>query len=419
MRAIPPLLLAVALASAGATSLSAQIRRNPTGVNVNATGATTVFITFGNLEGYRPVEALWCGELVSASPELGDKCDPGTVFGALPIRFDRSRFSGTDGFSDVMSIPPSVARRAYQAAEAGADSRFFYVRRFADPEGVRPDQYVAVTCRLTGGGARTPLALLDVRLRFAGDDPVLAVPAGSTPPPLEARITYNGTGRLVGRWEVVLPGEEPPSAEDLLTEATLPGELRGTQKRYTELARFNVFLPPSGEIVLPGPSPEELPVAVNGLHQVLLRIEASDDKEGDVDLAAAGAGDGILPTGAVAGFPLPALRYFVGDAGASGVAGTRLRLLEPVPDAGVPGGAFLVFSWSQTASAVLYRLQVRDAGGEEVLSAVVQAGVASYAAPPFLVSDHVGEVLEWRVVSLDGEGDEVERTPWRPLRMEG
>lgn len=415
MRATTLLLLALALAMPA----SAQIRRNPTGVNVNATGPTTVFVTFGNLEGYAPIEALWCGELVSASPALGDKCDPGTVFGALPVRFDQSRMSGTDGFSDIMSIPPSVARRAYQAAEGGADSRFFYVRRFVDPAGIRPDQYVAVTCRLTGGGARTPLALLDVQLRFAGDDPVLSLAAGAVPPPIEARIAYNGTGRLVGRWEVVLPGEEPPSAEDLLTEATLPAELRGTQKRYTELERFNVFLPPTGEVVLPGPPQDELPVDVNGLHQILLRIEASDDKEGDVDLAAAGAGEGILATGAVAGFPLPVLRYFVGGAGAAGIAGARLRLMEPMPDAGVAGGALLVFSWSQTASAVLYRLQIRGAEGEEVLSAVLQAGVASYAAPPFLTTDHAGEVLEWRVVSLDGDGDELERTPWQPLRVGG
>ena len=415
MRATLLLLLGLVLAMPA----SAQIRRNPTGVNVNAAGATTVFITFGNLEGYVPIEALWCGELVPASPALGDKCDPGTVFGALPVRFDQSRLSGTDGFSDIMSIPPSVARRAYQAAEGGADSRFFYVRRFVDPAGIRPDHYVAVTCRLTDGGARTPLALLDVQLRFAGDDPVLSVPAGAAPPPLEARIAYNGTGRLVGRWEVVLPGEEPPSAEDLLTEATLPAELRGTQKRYTEIERFNVFLPPAGEVVLPGPSPDRLPMDVNGLYQILLRIEASDDKEGDVNLEAAGAGTGILPTGAVAGFPLPVLRYFVGGAGAVGTAGARLRLLEPTPGAGVAAGALLVFSWSQTASAVMYRLQVRGADGEEVLAAVLQAGVASYAAPPFLTTDHAGETLEWRVLSLDGGGDEVERTPWQRLRVQG
>jgi hypothetical protein len=417
MRAVS-LLMVAALAGG---PLSAQIQRNPTGVNVNATGATTVFITFGNLEGYRPVEAIWCGELVPASPDLGDRCDPGTVFGSLPVRFDQSRLSGQDGFSDIMSIPPSVARRAYQAAAGGSDSRFFYVRRFVDPQGIRPDQYVAVTCRLTAGGARTPLALLDVQLRFAGDEPVTAVRSGLAPPPVEARIAYNGTGRLVGRWEVVLPGEDPPTPEDLLTEATLPGELRGTQRRYTELSRFNVFLPPTGEIVVPGPAPESLPVDADGLYQILLRIEASEDKEGDVDLSAVGAGSGILATGAVAGFPLPVLRYFVGDAGSAGVAGARLRLLAPAsaPAVAAVQGRPVVFSWSQVASAVLYRLQVRDADGAELLSAVVQAGTASYAAPPFLTEGRAGEDVRWRVEALDGEGRVLEETPWRLLVVGG
>jgi len=68
---------------------------------------------------------------------------------------------------------------------------------------------------------------------------------------------------------------------------------------------------------------------------------------------------------------------------------------------------------------VLYRLQVRGADGDEILAAVLQAGVASYAAPPFLTVDHAGEILEWRVLSLDGDGNEVERTPWQQLRVEG
>ena len=59
----------------------------------------------------------------------------------------------------------SVSRRAYQAAVDGQTSTFFYVRRFVSNTG-GPDEYVFVTCRLTGGGARTPLALLDVQLAY-------------------------------------------------------------------------------------------------------------------------------------------------------------------------------------------------------------------------------------------------------------
>jgi hypothetical protein len=414
-----PLLLFLLPAAAMTAPLAAQIQRHPTGVNVNATGPTTVFITFGNLDGYVPVEAMWCGELTPATPALGDRCDAATIFGVLPIRLDQSRFSGQDGFSDLMSIPASVARRARQAAAGGAESAFFYVRRFADPTGGRPDQYVSVTCRLAGDGARTPLALLDVELRFTGGDAVPAVPSGSPPLPFEARIAYNGTGRMVGRWEIVFPGEDPPGADDLLTEASLPAELRGTQRRYTELERFNVFLPPTGTVILPGPPSDRLPTTLSGLYQVLLRIEASDDKEGDMDLAAAGAGVGIVPTGAVAGFALPILRYFVGTGGPASPAGTRLHLLEPAPDATISRTRRLVFSWATAPSAVLYRLEVRGADGSEVLRAVVQAGTAWYAAPPFVQADHAGQVLEWRVVVLNAEGAVVEGTAWQRLEIEG
>lgn len=407
------------VACALAQPLGAQILRNPTGVNVNATGATTVFITFGNLEGYQPVEAIWCGELESASPALGDRCAAGTIFGALPVRLDQSQFSGTDGFTDIMSIPPSVARRAYQAAAAGNDSRFFYVRRFVDPTGARPDQFVAVTCRLTDGGARTPFSLLDVQLAFAGGDPVMAVEGGSRPPPLEAHIRYNGTGRLVGRWEVVLPGEEPPTVEDLLTEATLPAELRGTQRIYTELERFNVFLPPTGEVILPGPDPELLPTDGNGMYQILLRVEASDDKEGDSSLGAVGAGQGVVNSGAVAGFPLPPLRYFVGQSPPAGLASGRLALLAPAVAASVPLGGPLVFTWNQVARAVLYRLDVRTTSGELALTAVLQPGAGAYAPPPWLRTDFGGQLLEWRIQVLNGEGEVVEETSWSPFTLEG
>ena len=53
-------------------SVRAQIRVHPTGVNVNAQGATTVFLTFGGLAGYQAVEAFWCGELVPADPDTAD-----------------------------------------------------------------------------------------------------------------------------------------------------------------------------------------------------------------------------------------------------------------------------------------------------------------------------------------------------------
>ncbi|MFN2384326.1 MAG: hypothetical protein ABR559_08710 [Gemmatimonadota bacterium] len=398
-----------------AAPAAAQISRDPNGVNVNASGATTVFITYGNLDGKVPVEATWCGEIEPAPPPaIGTRCVPGTIFGNLPLRYDQSRFTpGRDGFTDIMSIPPSVARRAYQAAEAGATSSFFYVRRFVDPAGARPDEYVVVTCRMAGGGARVPFALVDVRLGFDSEELVLSLGPDETAPPFAARIVYNGTGRLIGRWEVVLPGEEPPVEQDLLTEGSLPPELRGTQKRYTELERFNIFLPPTGEFTLPGPDPELLPQSLNGLYLILLRIEADDDKEGDSSLDRANAGTGLVHSGAVAGFPMPPLRYYVGGGAGVGLATAGLQLLGPPADATVPLTEPLVFSWSAAGAAVIYRLEVVNAAGDEVLSALLQSVTASYEAPAWLAERVGGEPFQWRVVALGAEGSPQEATPWR------
>jgi hypothetical protein len=208
------------LIAAYGSAVGAQVRVNPTGVSVNAMDATTVFLSFGGLRNQRPTEALWCGELLTAAPARGLKCDPATLFGRLPLRYDQSRLSAGN-FTDVMSIPASVARLAYQAAQRGATSTFFYVRRFESTAGA-PDEYVAVTCRLTGGGARSPFSLTDVQLEYETRDAVPFIVAGGAPPPISARISYNGTGRLVGRWEIALPGEEPAAAHDLLTEGSLP-----------------------------------------------------------------------------------------------------------------------------------------------------------------------------------------------------
>ena len=164
--------------------IAQTIKVNPTGVNVNANGGTTVFLTFGPVGNFRAAEGTWCGELIPAAPDIGLKCNQATIFGSLPGRFDLSKSSGNLGFTDIMSIPPSVARRAYQAAEDGAVASFFYVRRFINSSG-GPDEYVPVTCRLSGGGARTPFSLTDVRVWFGGQTPdssIVLVAPGRKPP---------------------------------------------------------------------------------------------------------------------------------------------------------------------------------------------------------------------------------------------
>ncbi|MCW5634158.1 MAG: hypothetical protein KIT17_12555 [Rubrivivax sp.] len=405
---------------------------HPFGVNVRSNGATSVFLTFQGLDaGEAPVEAYWCGELqpalMAANPGLQlpvpvqatDPCVPGTVYGRLPLALQRARPSGTGGLAnltDVMTIPASVARRAYQDAAAGANSTFFYVRRFTGPAG---DRFVVVTCRMGGGGARTALALLDVRVDFraggaAGRRVELALARGDVPPPLAARVLYNGSGTLRGRWELVQPGDPLPTDDDLLTEASLPLEQRLRQRRWRLLERFEVFLPPGGaEVQVPGPDPRRLETAVDGAYQVLLRVEASDDKEATSQIG----GGAVAVAGGVAGFPMPVLRYHVGAPGAAqGLREGAAVPIAPVPDAAVEGTPS--FAWIDPAAAALLRLRVREQpDGEDLLVAFVRPGTSRYDAPPWFAEAQRGKALVWRIESLGERGELLGTSGWRALQL--
>src|SRR3979411_1024334 len=120
----------------GPISVTAQtVQVSPSEVNAYSQGATSVLLTFGGIVNKRPAEATWCGALVPATPALGLQCDPSTIFGRLPQRYNQSILSGSSAFTDVMSVTPQVARRAYLDAVKGNTSTFFYVRRFASTIG--------------------------------------------------------------------------------------------------------------------------------------------------------------------------------------------------------------------------------------------------------------------------------------------
>jgi hypothetical protein len=376
-----------------------------------------VYITFGGLVNQVPAESLWCGELVSAAPDRGQKCDPNTIYGRLPARYDRSVLQGGT-YTDIMTIPATVARRAYQAAERGALSPFFYVRRFTSTAG-GPDEYVFVTCRPAGGGARTPFSLVDVKLAFAIDKPLLSVKVGDVAPTLTAQISYTGTGRLKGRWEVVLPTDEPPSTTDLLTEATLTPDQRPLQKRYRELERFNVFLPPVGRFVLPGPDPKRIPAEIEGFHDILLRIEASEDPDSQSNLENASAGVGIVYGGAVAGFPLPTLRYYVGSQPAELLPGATggLALLAPPNRSVADAGASVTFRWAPVGSTAFYRVEILGGDGALLHEAYVASPSTSYAAPTWLASKAGDAVLRWSVTAQGAGGQDLAASGVSELRF--
>ena len=404
---------------------AAVVAVNPTGVNVRASGPTTVFLTFQALEpGEQPVEAIWCGAVqpgvVGGAVTTADPCLPGTLYGRLPLRHDQARLSRSGALTnltDIMTIPATVARRAYQDAAAGQASDFFYVRRFAG--GAGGERFVVVTCRMSAAGARSPLALLDVRLQFEGASAQAVLPAvartaqGGELPRFAARILYNGTGELRGRWELVQPGDTEPTPEDLLTEGTLPPELRGTQRRWRLIERFQVFALPGGELSIPGPDPQRIALDADGPYQLLLRIEASDDKEGQSN-----TGGGRLATsGGVAGFALPVLRFYVGAAdqvaALAGRGAASLELLAPGVGAAVPPDQALRFAWIDIDGAALYRLEVQG-DGKPLFAAFVKPLVSQYVAPAF-VAEQTAIERRWRVLALDAAGRVLAQSDWRSL----
>jgi len=403
------LALPLALESAAITG------RNPTGVNVKSTGATSVFITFQGLAGgQRAVDAFWCGDVTAQGVLAANPCVPGTLLGSLPPRNNLSSASGTGGntdFTDIMTIPPSVARRAFQEALRGRSSEFFYIRQFENPT-----QFVTVTCRMAGGGARVPLALVDVRMSFHAGElerPIFAVGYDQPLPSFSAAIRYNGSGRLRGRWEVVRPGDIEPSTRDLLTEATLPVEDRALQRRYSLLERFDVFLPPTGRVSLPGPRHVAPPTTGGGLYKILLRIEASNDKEGD---SVTGAGF-VVNSGGVAGFPMPTLPYFVGTPDETlALAGPRreVSLMLPADNARLDQQQ-VEFSWVDVPSSAFYRLEVEDEQGP-VFAALVKRETTTYSAPPWL-QDRVGVPLRWRVIAQNAQGESIGESSWRDFEL--
>ncbi len=371
---------------------------SPTGVNVTTFGSTSVFLTFLGLSNQVPAEALWCGAI-----NANGSCVPGTVFGRLPQRYNRGQLSGIGNYTDIMSIPSSITRKAYQDALRGNQPDFFYVRRLVSTIG-GIDEYVAVTCRLTSSGAGVPFSITKVQYQLADGSTASPVGIGETLPRFGANIVYSGTGRLKGRWEVVLPGDSPPSQRDLLTEATLPLEQRGLQRRYTQLERFDLFLQPNGKVFLPGPNPAKLPKGSTGLHQILLRIEATDSSAGTSFNSIS-----TVPSGGVAGFPLPIFRYSIVP------TSNRIALLTPNPDTQFPAREQLRFSWQGIDAADGYKLEVRQSE-RLIFSALLSKNTTSYTPPPWLKKTK-GEALIWQIKALKSDGSVLMESETRNLQL--
>lgn len=293
----------------------AQVAVSPNNLTAYSQGATSAYLTFTNVANLSPAEAVWCGEIIPAAPDIGFKCDPATVFGTLPARYDQSRLNGN---------------------------------------------------------------------------------------------RYTGTGRLKGRWELVRPGEELPNNRDLLSEAALPPEERGTQRRYALLSRFSVNLPPGGKYVLPGPENWQIDKSVEGLYVLLFRVEASDAPN-----SLSNTGANVTPTGAVAGFAMPTLRYYVGNSNNTDILPiTKTEFNDDFDNQLLP----VTLRWKEIPNAKIYRLEIEDAEQKNVFSAILLPPDRQYQLPSFIRQLLTSKVLKWKIAAIDESGKVIEETKFSDVK---
>lgn len=366
----------------GARQAGAALNFSPPLVDVSTNGPTTFVIRFFEDDPARTfttTRALFCSDV---------SCTGDTVLGRIPPGLDRGSTSRpVKAITDVVTVPYSVVRRAV-ARRLGT---FFYVRSFVVQGADGPvDITLGVTLRLSGGIATTPLSLTRVdifgeepgrrRVRFITLD-AETVGTGA----VKADITYTGVGLLTGWWEVRTPADPPVREIDRFPEAALSQAERATQRTFRRVKRVRVQLPPTGRTTLEGPRYADLPDAIPGVYDVLLRIEVTRDPEALETLPAPGEPADLF-FGATAGFPLPTLEYRVG---------TRLGRLDEReiaarvvfdPDSGPEPR--LGVAWTPvTGRPLVVDLEVteRASGEARLLVAPIDKGVV------FLPAEWVGE----------------------------
>ena len=129
----------------------------------------------------------------------------------------------------------------------------------------------------SAGGLADPLSIRQIKMVFGFGEvgqPRKTFGADQPIAGFGATIYYSGAGTLIGRWEVVRPGEALPSALHTVPEYEIPGTERGSLTKYKVVDTFIESLPASGRHFLTGPDPAKLPRDLPGTYRVLLRIES-------------------------------------------------------------------------------------------------------------------------------------------------
>ena len=140
------------------------------------------------------------------------------------------------------------------------------------------------------------------------------------------------------------------------------------------------------------------------MHQILLRIEATDESE-----SRSFFNSGFISSGGVAGFPLPIFRYSLTPPTA------KIALLTPTDNTQHPIGQQLRFSWQAVDGASGYKLEVKQSD-RSILSAVLGANTTTYTAPPWLKKAQ-GQALNWKIQALKSDGSLLIESETRNLQL--
>jgi hypothetical protein len=89
----------------------------------------------------------------------------------------------------------------------------------------------------------------------------------------------------------------------------------------------------------------------------------------------------------------------------------------PVEGHSISSKSILEFTWTGIEPAAFYRLEVEDASGKPILSAVLSRGVTRYRSPSWLKEKTGDGVLRWRVLALNQRGVQIGASAYRSLRL--
>lgn len=261
---------------------------------------------------------------------------------------------------------------------------------FAPPPGGRPG-----TARAAEKAGNVAIERID--LRFVGGEKVRVFAAGQEAL-AEVEITFKGTGRLGGAWEIAEPTTTAGSPQFRSLELV---------SRSLGMGRHEVLRSP------------RLPTTATGAYLVRLRVASPE----------------------IAG-PLPVLRYFVGQPGGEAVAGVPATLVARGPVAGSLADG-LKFSWQPVPGSIAYQIEIydKDPGaappsadaeaaaaclirvpsslGSMPLTGIMVPGTQTEVALSQVAANRLaaGKVYLWRVVAIDWNGKVLCDSPLKELEL--